>query len=46
VPPADAVGFAGVIALDTRVPVPIVKVVFPVTPEDDAEIVTIPAFFP
>jgi hypothetical protein len=46
VPPTVAVGEAGVIKSDTRVPVPTVKVVVPVTPEEDAEMVAEPAFFP
>jgi len=46
VPPAVAVGVAGVIASETSVPVPIVKVVVPVTPDADAEMVTVPAFLP
>lgn len=45
-PPADAVGAAGVIAIETSVPVPTVSVVVPVTPEAEAEIVTDPAFLP
>ena len=32
--------------MDTRVPVPTVKVVVPVMPDRDAEIVTDPLFFP
>jgi hypothetical protein len=46
IPPAVAVGVAGVTATDDSVPVPIVKVVVPVTPEADAEMVTTPPFFP
>ena len=46
VPPAGAVTVAGVTASDTSVPVPTVKVVLPVTPEDEAEIVAVPPFFP
>ncbi len=46
VPPTVAVGEAGVIKSDTRVPVPIVRVVVPVTPDEDAEMVTEPPFFP
>ena len=46
VPPAFAVTVAGVTASDTSVPVPTVKVVLPVTPEEEAEIVTVPPFFP
>lgn len=44
--PALAVGAAGVIASDTSVPVPTVRVVLPFTPEEDAEIVTVPPFLP
>jgi len=44
--PAFAVTVAGVTASDTSVPVPIVNVVLPVTPEEEAEIVTVPPFFP
>ena len=44
--PAFAVTVAGVMASDTRVPVPTVNVVLPVTPEEEAEIVTVPPFFP
>jgi hypothetical protein len=46
VPPAVAVGVAGVTASETSVPVPIVKVVVPVTPDAEAEMVTVPPFFP
>jgi hypothetical protein len=46
VPPAVAVGVAGVTATDTSVPVPTVKVVVPVTPEADADMVTTPPFLP
>jgi hypothetical protein len=46
VPPAVAVGAVGVTASETSVPVPIVKVVVPVTPDADAEMVTVPPFFP
>jgi hypothetical protein len=46
VPPAVAVTVAGVTASETSVPVPTVKVVLPVTPEEEAEIVTVPPFFP
>ena len=46
VPPTVAVGATGVIASDTRVPVPIVRVVVPVTPDEDAEMVTVPPFLP
>ena len=45
-PPAEAVTVAGVTASETRVPLPTVKVVVPVTPDADAEIVTVPAFLP
>jgi hypothetical protein len=44
--PALTVGAAGVIATDTSVPVPTVRVVLPVTPDEDAEIVTVPPFLP
>jgi len=44
--PAFAVTVAGVMASDTSVPVPTVRVVLPVTPEEEAEIVTVPPFFP
>ena len=39
-------GFTGEIAMDCRVPVPIVSVVVPVTPEAVAEIVGVPLFLP
>ena len=41
-----AVGVEGVIASETSVRVPTVRVVLPVTPDADAEIVTVPPFFP
>jgi len=44
--PAFAVTVAGVTASDTSVPVPTVNVVLPVTPDEEAEIVTVPPFFP
>lgn len=44
--PAFAVTVAGVMASDTSVPVPTVNVVLPVMPEDEAEIVALPPFFP
>jgi len=44
--PTVAVGEAGVTKSDTSVPVPTVRVVVPVTPEEDAEMVTDPPFFP
>lgn len=44
--PTLSVTFAGVIAIDTRVPVPTVSVVVPFTPDADAEIVTEPLFLP
>ena len=44
--PTEQVAVAGVTATETRVPVPTVKVVVPVTPEDEAEIVTEPFFLP
>jgi len=46
VPPAAAVGFAGVTTSETSVPVPTVRVVVPVTPDAVAEIVTDPPFLP
>lgn len=39
-------GATGVMAIDTNVPVPIVRVVVPLTPEEDAVIVTVPPFLP
>ena len=45
-PPAAAVGFTGVMTSETKVPVPIVRVVVPVIPEAAAEIVTDPPFLP
>ena len=44
--PALQVGSAGVTASDCNVPVPIVRVVVPCTPEAEAVIVTDPAFLP
>ena len=44
--PAAAVGFSGVRATETRVPLPTVSVVLPVTPEAVAEMVTDPPFLP
>ena len=44
--PAAAEGFAGVTASETKVPVPTVSVVVPVTPEAVAEMVTDPPFLP
>jgi len=44
--PAVQVGADGVIAIEISVPVPTVRVVVPVTPDDDAEIVTVPPFLP
>jgi hypothetical protein len=44
--PADAVTVAGVTASETSVPEPTIKLVLPVTPEADAEIVTVPLFLP
>ncbi len=44
--PALAVASAGLIASDTSVPLPTVRVVVPFTPEADAVMVTDPAFFP
>jgi len=46
VPPAAAVEFAGVTMSETKVPVPTVSVVVPVTPDAVAEIVTVPPFLP
>ena len=39
-------GLAGVIATESRVPVPTTRVAAPVMPELVAEIVTVPAFLP
>jgi hypothetical protein len=36
----------GVSASETSVPVPMVRLVLPVMPDADAEIVTVPPFFP
>ena len=44
VEPAVTEEFAGVMATDTRVPVPIVTEVEPVTPAEVAERVSVPAF--
>lgn len=44
--PAVQVGVAGVIAKETSVPVPMVRVVLPVIPEAVAEIVALPLFLP
>lgn len=44
--PAVAVGAAGVIAIETKVPVPTVSIVVPVMPEAVADIVAVPPFFP
>src|ERR1051326_5752290 len=44
--PALAVAGFGVTVSDTSVPVPTVRVVVPLTPEADAVIVAVPAFFP
>src|SRR5947207_15224985 len=41
-----AVGAAGVTKSDTRVPVPTVRVVVPVRPEEDAEMGADPPLFP
>lgn len=43
--PAVTAGLAGVMSTDTRVPVPMVTEVDPVTPEADAVTVNVPAFF-
>jgi hypothetical protein len=40
------VGAAGVTAIESSVPVPTVRVVVPVTPDEDAEIETVPPFLP
>ena len=44
--PTVTLGVAGVIASETNVPVPTVKVAVPVRPDAVAEIVTVPLFFP
>ena len=44
VEPAVTEEFAGVMATETSVPVPMVTVVEPVTPDDVAERVSVPAF--
>ena len=44
--PVETEGAEGVTAIETRVPVPIVRVVVPLTPEELAVIVTVPPFFP
>lgn len=44
--PAVQVGAGGVRAIETNVPVPTVRLVLPVMPEADAEITTVPLFFP
>jgi hypothetical protein len=44
--PAVSVGLAGVTVIDTKVPLPTVNVVVPVMPDNDAEMVTDPLFFP
>ena len=44
--PTAAVGAKGVTARETSVPVPTVSPVVPVTPEADAEMVTVPPFLP
>jgi hypothetical protein len=44
--PTAAVGATGVTARETSVPVPTVGVVLPVTPEADAEMVTVPPSLP
>jgi hypothetical protein len=46
VPPAVQVFGDGVTASDTSIPLPIVSVVVPLTPEEDAVMVTDPLFFP
>jgi hypothetical protein len=43
--PALTDAVAGVIATETRVPLPIVTLVVPVTPDAEAVIVNLPAFF-
>lgn len=44
--PAAAVGAAGVNASETRVPEPMVRLVLPLMPDADAEMTTVPVFFP
>lgn len=44
--PAEAVGVAGVTAIELSVPVPTVSVVVPLTPEALAVMVTLPPFLP
>jgi len=44
--PAGAVGAVGVRATETSVPVPTVRLVLPVIPDAEAEITTVPPFFP
>ncbi len=46
VAPADTDEFVGVISIETRVPVPMVSVVVPLTPKAEAVMVTEPTFFP
>ena len=43
--PALTEALAGVIATDTSVPLPIVTLVVPVTPDAEADTVSLPAFF-
>jgi len=45
VDPCATVGSAGVMSTDTRVPVPMVTLVEPVTPNAEAVTVSVPAFF-
>ena len=45
-PPSDTDGFAGVMAIETKVPLLMVSVVVPLTPDADAEIVTEPLRLP
>jgi len=44
--PIGTDGLAGVIAIETKVPLLMVSVVLPVTPEAEAEIVTVPLRLP
>lgn len=44
--PALAVGVPGVMAIEASVPVPIVRLVVPLTPEEEAVMVTVPLFLP
>ena len=44
--PTEHVAVGGVTAMETRLPLPTARVVVPVTPEAEAEIVTEPFFLP